>query len=222
MNANSPRCTRIIGSGRRCKNPALVGYDFCRMHGGSLPRVKQKNEILKAARDSAIRPIDANDPESRGDFALANELRRTIAWIRFCEANLAALGASPEPDADTDDALADVLGGLGIVSRRAVSGMERGEETDLVETNYAAGVSVWEEKLRWNRAHLATLTKQWIAAGFEARRLELAERTVNAFEKAQEGILRDLGIDTRNADVRAVIQRRLSEVAGSSEIVDSA
>jgi hypothetical protein len=211
------RCGSLTALGKRCKNPALIGTEVCRKHGGSLPSVKAKSEIVKRSREFGIAPIDADDPESRGDIALAVEIRRTVAWIRYCEARIEAAGGAVPSDAAAEAALADILGGLQLISHTTVSGVERGDETSLETSVYGHGINVWEEKLRWNRAHLATLTKQWIAAGFEARRLELQERTINAFEKAQHGILSDLGLDFRNPEVRAVVKKRIAEAAGEAE-----
>lgn len=157
-----------------------------------------------------LRGIKADDPEGRGDMALAAELRRTIAWIRYCEDQIEALGGAV-PQAD--DVLADILASPALVSRETRRGLERDEATDLVIERLEVGVGVWEEKLRWNRQHLAGLTKQWIAAGFEARRLELAERTMDALERAIDGVLSDLGLNPRDATVRASIKRRLTEAA---------
>lgn len=191
---------------------------MCRNHGGMLPSIRQQNAIFKQDRvreKLGILPIDRNDPEARGDIALAVEIRRTVAWIRYCERQIERLGGDV-PEAD--DALADVLGGLGLVSRETTEGIERDEQTDLTVRKYAAGVGVWEEKLRWNRAHLATLTKQWIAAGFEAKRLELAERTLDSLQAAIDGVVRDLGGNPRDPTIRAMILKRLREAAGRPEL----
>lgn len=220
---NAEQCEATArGTGRRCQKPALVGTTVCRTHGGSLPSVRDRSRIAREERERGnlerrlnLRGIDPDDPEARGDVALAAEIRRTVAWIRYCEDQILALGGDV-PDAP--DALADVLGSVGLVSRETRSGMERDEATDLTIERFEAGVGVWEEKLRWNRSHLAGLTKQWIAAGFEARRLELAERTLDALERAIDGVLGDLGLNPRDPDVRATIKRRLIEAAQRPEL----
>lgn len=193
----------------------MVGINVCHYHGGSLPALRQKSEVAKQEREQIRRGVAAigkEHPEARGDTALEAELRRTVGWIHYCEDRIADMGG-PEPVDGRESDLANVLGGLQLVSRETVSGEERGEPTNTVSEKYASGINVWEEKMRWNRAHLAGLTKQWIAAGFEAKRLELAERTLNVLEKAIDGIIRDLGLNPRDPETRRIIKTRLQEAA---------
>jgi hypothetical protein len=218
------RCTvRTRSSGERCKNPALAGTGVCRNHGGSLPSVRAKSEVFKAqrvTREHAPAAIDADDPEGRGDLALGMEIRRTIGWIRYCEDRIAELGATRaahSAQAAADEDVADALGGLQLAEQETQHGTERGEETSLSREKWSSGVNVWEEKLRWNRHHLAALTKQWINAGFEAKRLEIQGRTLDVLEKAIDGIVRDLGRNPRDAEVRAIVRRRLEQAAGNAE-----
>jgi hypothetical protein len=215
----APRCTRIKSDGERCKQAALVGVNVCRYHGGTLPNVRRKSEIAKVQREfekSELRAIKADDPEARGDMALSMEIRRTVAWIRFCEDRIAELiGESPmSPEGILD---ADALS-WGVTERQSVGA----SEFPGINTKEAAGVNVWEEKLRWNRAHLAALTKQWINAGFEARRLELASRTLDVLEKAIDSIVRDLGHNPRDAEIRRIVRDRLAEAAEHDEQSDTA
>lgn len=215
---NAEQCEAYARStGRRCQKPALTGVTVCRSHGGTLPSIRAKSQKAREEREREdlearinLRGISPDDPEARGDVALAAEIRRTVAWIRYCEDQIEALGGDV-PQAP--DALADVLGSVGLVSRETRSGMERDESTDMVIERFEAGVGVWEEKLRWNRNHLASLTKQWIAAGFEARRLELAERTLDELEHAINGVLTDAGLNPRDPELRASIKKRIIEVA---------
>lgn len=168
-----------------------------------------------------IRAILESDPEGRGDVALEMEIRRTIGWIRFCEDRINELAddvIETVSDEATDHDLADVLGGLGLSEREVTSGEERDMSTNLVREKWSSGVNVWEEKLRWNRAHLATLTKQWIAAGFEQKRLEIMSRTLDVLETAINGIVRDLGHNPRDAEVRRFIRARLEQASQPREL----
>lgn len=169
-----------------------------------------------------IRPIAADDPEARGDVALAVEIRRTVAWIRYCEAQIERRGGELPPDTGVDSidsavasdtALAAYFEELRLTSREITTGQERGELTDLLHERYAAGIDTWEEKLRWNRSHLANLTRQWIAAGFEAKRLEMLGRTIDRLQAAIDSMLRDLGHNPHDADVRAIVARRIADAA---------
>jgi hypothetical protein len=217
--SDADRCTRIKKSGERCGNWALAGVTVCKYHGGTLPSVRAKSEVFKAQRETekhAPRAISHDDPEGRGDLALGMEIRRTVGWIRYCEAQIALLGAprageSAQEAADED--VSDVLGGLQLAEQETQHGTERGEETALSREKWTSGVNVWEEKLRWNRHHLAALTKQWINAGFEAKRLEIQGRTLDVLEKAIDGIVRDLGRNPRDAEVRAIVRKRLEQAA---------
>lgn len=209
------QCTANTRAGARCRAPSLIGVQVCRMHGGALPKVaaksareKQRRELELLSKSTGIRPIDKNDPEARGDVALAVEIRRTVAWIRFCEDQIERAGGDV-PQAP--DALADVMSTLKLSKRETVSGYERGEAVSTKSEVWSAGIDVWEERLRWNRSHLTGLTKQWINAGFEARRLELASRTLDVLEKAIDGIVRDLGHNPRDIAVRQIVSNRLRE-----------
>ena len=200
-------------AGNRCKNPALVGRKVCKSHGGSLPTEKRKSEMAKIERAEAIRPLKRDDPRVRGDSALAEELARTLAWIDFCEDRLNELGAAVTYDDEMAPGLSAVLAGLQLVSRERIGAGEwpGTNETEMVTVN------VWEEKLRWNRAHLTVLTKQWLAAGFEARRLEMARSTTERIVAAIDGVVRDLGLNPGDPAVRRIIRDRLRAASGRDD-----
>jgi hypothetical protein len=228
------RCTALAkGTGNRCRKPAMSGLEVCRTHGGATPAALAKSRAAREATRMArrsIAPLDESDPEGRGDNALAYEIRRTVSWIRYCEAQIERLGqvrlreATPAELAqyasEARDPLADALSG-GVSEIEDTHGEERGERTELHREKWTAGVNVWEEKLRWNRAHLKDLTRQWINAGFEQKRLEILERTVDLFERTLDGILRDLGHNPHDAEVRRILRDRLSKMQESPKELDS-
>lgn len=217
------RCTYVKRDGERCKKPSMPGVRVCNTpsHGASLPSVRNKSQMARLERQyeasgSPIAPIPADDPEARGDVALATNIRRCVAWIRFCEAQIEALAGHRvesewSPEADT--ALADVLGDLRLISREESAGTERGEQTSLTVEKYGAGIDVWEERLRWYMSTLERLTKQWINAGFEAKRLDMQSRVLDRLERAVDGIVRDLGANPRAPQTRAIIATRILEAA---------
>lgn len=185
---------------------------------------KQKGEQLaKRTRSEVVRvnrliertdvaPIPENDPESAGHTALSMEIRRTVGWIRFCEDRIADLLLDGAPLAEDDLLDTDALS-WGVVSRESIGATE----FPGVNTREAAGVNVWEEKLRWNRDHLSKLTKQWINAGLDAKRLELRSRTLDVLESAIDAIVRDLGHNPGEASTRAIIATRLRAAAAAPD-----
>ena len=215
------RCKRIKSNGEQCKSVPLVGLDVCRFHGGQLPSLKAKSErakVAEIAKVQGIRPIPKTDPESRGDVALETEIRRTVAWIRMCENELERLGgAVPGLSGPDADRLAEVLGAPQLVSREVTTGTERGEDTYLVTEKHAPEFNIWERRLFENRKHLVVLTKQWIAAGFEVKRMQMAQQQLDLMERAFEGIARDFGANPRDPETRKIILRRIVETQRAEE-----
>lgn len=221
------RCqAKAKGTGVRCQKPRMSGLTVCRTHGGATPTAVAKSrkarETIRMERRRSIAPVRADSDEARGDGALSMEIRRTVGWIHYCEDKIAELegprlAAPPPSEAGFEDPLAAGLS-WGRTERETMTGVERGEPTEYAKEKWSAGVNVWEEKLRWNRAHLKDLTRQWIAAGFEAKRLEILQRTLDLFEKTLDGIVRDLGHNPRDAQVRRIIRDRLQQMNQSRTI----
>lgn len=180
--------------------------------------VRSKANLEKAADARAIErmrklripPIAESDREARPDNALAMELRRTVAWIRFCEDKITELS--------DDEALI-----FGITERRSERGTRDDADVDVSTLVESAAINGWVERLDFNRKHLLAVTKQWIDAGFEERRLRVEERALDRLETAIDSIVADLGLNPRSADVRQTIRLRLAEVSDiqDAEVVES-
>lgn len=68
------RCTAHTRSGRRCRNPAIIGATVCRMHGGAAPQVRRKAaERIAAVRDSLVGFVDGQVAKGELDGKTAVE-----------------------------------------------------------------------------------------------------------------------------------------------------
>jgi hypothetical protein len=168
-------------------------------------------------RRFAIEPVD-DGPDMTGQAQLAVELRRTVAWIRFCEAQLQKL-----------DSERDFVYGLVAIETSAASEdgtAPDGTPVDKVSSNrterYEAKVNVWVERLDWNRAHMLKITKQWIDAGYEAARLELEARTVSMFFETMNAVIATLGHDLDDPDVQAAIETTIVAIAERESVPELA
>jgi hypothetical protein len=72
----------------------------------------------------------------------------------------------------------------------------------------AAG-AIWIELYMAERRHLGSIVRTALAAGIEERRLRFAERMATRVSDAIVGILQELGIDTEDDGVRALIHQHL-------------
>jgi hypothetical protein len=212
------RCTAKAKarSGSRCRNPAVVGARVCRMHGGAAPQVLEKRSIELARREMAllrIDPIDEDDAEARGDVALTMEIRRTVAWIRFCTDRISELDSAERLiyGQSGDSTKSTTSRKTGVDGEDPVDVTEEATETAVAN---AADINGWVELLNWNRRHLASLSAIWIKAGFEAKRLEMETGAVERFDGALVSVVMALGHDPHDPSVRAAISGVLVKLAG--------
>jgi len=215
---DASRCQKTKRNGERCNNRAKLGNRFCYVHIVPANR-KRADERAKDARVIGELRRFAIDPlpdgvEMTGQAQLAIELRRTAAWIAFCEAQLQKL----EHERDF------VYGLVAVESSSKVSEGtgEKGQAIDGHEATtterHEAKVNVWVERLDWNRTHMLKITKQWIDAGYEAARLELETRTVEMFFTTMNRAIAALGHDLDDPRVMDVINAAISGVAANKAI----
>lgn len=191
------QCTRIKKNGERCKAPSLVGLTVCRIHGGQLPALRAKSEKAKVlmAMEKFVTPIPANDPEADFITAFETEFRRTVARIRYFDEKLAELreeeliwGKTKEEDIDA-------------------------AEYPGVNRTFEAKANMYHQ-LQWEeRQHLVKMTKVYMAAKVDERRLQIMEREVLALDKAITTILGRLGHNPKDPEVRSVIREELLAIA---------
>lgn len=166
-------------------------------------------------RRARIEPISRDDPEADLLEAIAVEHRRTIAWIRFAEAQINAL--------ETDR---DLVWGVGSTSAssehstESSTGTDAGEDRD-VETvrtlqrhaeRFDARISQWIEILNWNRRHLLDITTKMLAHGVDVRRLQLDTVLVDGLVGVIDFVLRELGRDPADPATRAIVRKAFDSV----------
>lgn len=179
------RCTGTNRDGTPCNAFAIHGGTRCRMHGGQLPRVKAA-AARRVAEAKARRQLNIPEHVDPRD-ALAEELARTIAWVRW-------LGA--QVDAVDDTAL--IWG--------------RTKEVDKIpapEVTEEAKTSMWWSMLIEQRKHLLEVAKAAHACGVEDRRVEIQMQQAEILVGIVTGMVADLGLDMGDPKVRATVAAHL-------------
>jgi hypothetical protein len=213
---DSARCAKIKRDDQRCKNPHLPGTAYCYPHTPppNRKRAAEKATDIRIREEMlrfAIEPVE-DSPEMTGQRQLSYELRRSVAWIRFCEAQLQKLpderafiyGVTSLETASESES-GDTGEGKGGSGKRDITK----SRTRVVESAAPHG---WVVRLEWNRAQLTRLCKIWIDAGFEQARLELEIATVDRFFTAINTIVSGLGHDVDDPKVIEVITASIERV----------
>lgn len=205
------KCAARRNKGRtQCTEEAELGQKFCTNHlkmfaMRNLSKVRQVEEVERKEfrpNSAAILVkaglISNEDAEANGAFALMMEIRRTVARIRFCDVKINEL---------EDDEM--VWGTTRVQDEEGYR--EKGPISVHTVTKESA-VSQWVLLQRWERTHLAKLSKMWIDAGFEQKRLDLQARTVEGLNTAIREIITGLGRDPYEVGVKKVVSRALSKL----------
>lgn len=215
------QCTaKRKSDGARCTRPPLAGLKVCRMHGGATKtataiaskarmETKVRHELTRMERLTQL--IPETDPEARGDVALVTELRRTVNRIRILDEWIQELGERSV--------------GWGIKTREIKTmtgfpGEGRGDESYDSKT-FEARMNVYYAIQLEERKHLLQIGKVWIAAGFKARELDLAERQVVAYNNALLELCAALGHDPADPGVRAIVHRVMLGLAQQTAAIES-
>lgn len=184
-----------------CDHYACKGQTVCGAHGGRSPRGKAAGlrRVEEAqARNLAVTygsPV-AVDPHT----ALLGELHRTaghVAWLGELVAQL-----HHEDDSDPT-----VLGNPSMrdpeephVTRSGLKQYTRTEKFTVEQE------SVWLTMYRNERAHLAKVAKDCIAAGIAERQVRLHEAVVTSLARTISEIVTGLGHDLLDPGVKAVVE----------------
>jgi hypothetical protein len=193
-------------AGEGCSKPrghgtSHPGYGYCAKHGGNTP-AGRKNAARQYGRE-LIRDWkfggDKDMPEVRNitaEEALLEELRRSIAMVRFLEERIGAW------EMNASDDLADA-GGLGLP--RLVEETSKGAPG-------VTDVQAWLLLYREERKHLALVSKMCIDAKISARLVNLAETQGKVIKNIVKGVLEQLGLTDEQAGsvptiLAAVVQR---------------
>lgn len=197
------RCARIKRNGEQCKKAAMTGLTVCLTHGGNLPAnaAKSQRAKVRGALDKFVKPISADDKEADPIVAFEVEFRRTVARIRYFDEQIAKL----------EDANALVWG---MTSQERKDGFEKGDVVTTTTTVHEAKMNGYVEAQWQERRHLKDLTKIWIGAKLDERRLNIMESTVLMLNDAITAIVRGLGKDVNDPEVRQVVRAALVALPG--------
>lgn len=175
-----------------CRRPAGWGTDHpghgnCKLHGGATTngRKAAQKEIAKeaVARYGLPREVDP-------DEALLEEVHRTaghVAWLGEVVAKL-------QKDELT----------YGITKVKELA--DGGEEVER-----KAAPNVWLRLYQDERDRLARVCKAALDAGIAERRVRIAEQQAEQLARVVSAIVKDLGHDLEDPDVRETVRLRLIE-----------
>lgn len=201
----------------RCSAKAFDGAKYCSTHQAAFERklardrdseddvamgvlVPAQNETLVAAG-----MISHEDAEANGAFALMQEIRRTVARIRFCDIKINELAAQ-----EGDNAL--IWGTTKIESQ---SGYDSKGAISVATVTKESKLSAWVELQRWERNHLKSLSKMWIDAGFEQRKLDLQAQTIDGLNAVIKSVVEGLGRSVNEQSVRELVTRSLQALVAT-------
>jgi hypothetical protein len=198
-------------SGQRCRRRAVPGGSVCKIHGGGTKAARAAGE-RKLAAERAERKLATYglprvvDPHT----ALLEELHRTAGHVAW----LGDLVASLHHD---DDPEPTVLGEGGDrdptephVSRSGLKQYTRTEKFTVEQE------SVWLRMYRDERAHLARVAKDCIAAGIAERQVQVIEAQGRVLADAFRAFATALGLDPGEDRVRTAMRSSLAVVTGGA------
>lgn len=216
------RCkAKSTTTGDQCRRRAAPGCEVCTSHGGKAPQVRAAGERRLAEEQAARRLVTYGLPrEVDPHTALLEELHRTAGHVAWLGELVASLHHADDPDPT-------VLGNGGshdpTEAHAAKSGLKQYTRTERFTVEQE---SVWLRMYRDERAHLAKVAKDCIAAGIAERQVEIEQEKVNLLAvqvlEFVKAIVPALGeacgrkLDLHSPEVRAVVEpqmRRLSAVA---------
>lgn len=204
----SKQCTAHRSNGVRCQRPAYAGLTVCGKHGGEFPNAKNKHRIAKMGQglSKLVTPIEGDDWEADPVNSLEMEFRRTVGRIRYYDEKLSELQ-------NEEDLI------WGKTKEEIKDGFEKGDVTEYKLTAYEARVNMLHVLQMDERKHLTDLHKLWIGAKLDERRLAIAEQTVFMLNDAITSIVRGLGKDVNDPEVRQVVRQALIALPGVTETI---
>lgn len=209
-----PTCTQPAGFGTEHS-----GFGYCKWHGGSTAagiKSAAKQQVRQWVEERRRTLGDRNDPSVRGispDEVLLEEVRRSVALVRWLEEKIGSWDLDPE-----SFPMAEHLGLPQLVAETATG------------SPGATDAQVWLLIYREERKHMVSVAKLTLDAGIAERQVRLAEQQglllatairsiLNALNLTPEqqsqvphvvpGILRQLSVDSRQPGV-AVLQGELA------------
>ncbi len=181
-----------------CDRIPKKGAKRCPIHGGESPPERARYELV-AMREGLARyvtPISEDDPEADPYVSFSMEFRRTIAHIRYYEEKIASL--SKESD---------------LVWGKTKSESVTATEYAGVNTTLEAKTHIYEQACFRERQHLTDLHKIWIGAKLDAKKLEIEQGLIDRIDLTLNSILKGLGKDPDDPEVRKIMREGLLALA---------
>ncbi len=200
------RCKRIKRDGTQCRKSAVPGFNCCDTpsHGGNLPQVQKAiaRQRVVAGLSKLVTPIDADDWEANPINSFEMEFRRTVARIRYYDEKLMQL--------ETEK---DLIFGVTKTEHKNEYAAVLEDKSYRLETQEARINGFLDLQMK-ERIHLTDLHKLWISAKLDDRRLAIQEKTVFMLNDAITSIVRGLGKDIHDPDVRQLVRTALLDLPG--------
>ena len=185
------QCTAKNRQGARCGRPAVPGLSVCRYHGGSTPvALAAAERRLGDERARAAAETLGLPREVDPHQALLEEVHRAAGVVHWVAARVAGLEAEA------------------VATRRVITKAGDIEEIDDMNT--------WVRIFGEERDRLVRTAKAAIDAGVSERMVRLAEEQGRMVADAIRRIVIGLGLDPAAPEVRAVVRRELTVVAGAA------
>lgn len=184
------RCTFVRTTGERCRKSAMTGLDVCRAHGGQGKYAREKSARAKLAQFA--RPISEDDAEANPYVGFLTDYRRTVARIRYFDEKIIELKSEK-----------DLVWG---VTEEKYVGSGEFPGTDVTKQ---AKMNVYYEAQFRERQHLLNLTKIWIGANLEEKRLSIQASIVDQLQQSMDAVVVELGYSPKDPKVRQAVYRAL-------------
>lgn len=186
----SGQCTAHARSGERCKRFAVAQATVCNLHGGKSPAVVERQRRAAVHHGLALftHPIDAADLEANPLNAFDVEFRRTIAAIRFCDAQIEKLSSSE-----------DLV--WGVTKIDSIGATEFAGQN----VSYESKINAWEAKRFTEREHLTDLLKLWITAKLSEKKLAIEASTLDALQHVIDAVLISMNADPHDPKIRTIV-----------------
>lgn len=208
------RCwARAKATGNQCTQPAAVGQNVCRFHGGASKKAKDAGaRRVTEEKAAALVATYGLKIETTATEALLDEVQWTaghVAWLRGrvqeIESAADLAGTSDGDNSDGPCAKPNAL--VWGVTKKKTGGDDFG-------TTEEAAPNIWLKLYQQERTHLVKVCAEAIKAGIEERRIKLAEQQGALVARVIKAILGDLQLTPeQESRVPEIVPRHLRALA---------
>lgn len=193
--AHQKKCAGITRLGRQCQNPPYApDVSYCHVHGGGHhdQQVKGNTQTpTHAFLELYGMPIKGKTPEE----AITEEIERTAGHVQWLGEQI----RMSDPESFTKS----------LWLFRRDDGWISGDDLDM--TDFRGAAAIWIDLYIRERNHLVRVSEVALKAGFEERRVKLAETLAERMGLAITNMLGQLGHDVNDPAVRQVAAAALRQ-----------